>query len=211
MRILTRFNRSMKALTPLILIYSRLVLGVLILVLSIWHAENYDVIAVVFLTLGLLTDIFDGIIARNLGISTQKLRRLDSSVDQFFFIAVGTATFIQCPGFFKSNAAKLILIIGLEGSTYLISFFKFRKEIATHSIGAKLWTLVLFATLIEIIMTCKSTVLFDLFFWIGVITRFEIITIILILKEWTNDVPSFYHAIKLRRGNEIKRNKLFNG
>ncbi|MEO8855317.1 MAG: CDP-alcohol phosphatidyltransferase family protein, partial [Ginsengibacter sp.] len=157
------------------------------------------------------TDIFDGIIARKLNISSQKLRRLDSSIDQVFFISVAIATYIQCPDFFKTNALKLEVLLGLEGLTYLVSFLKFKKEIATHSIGAKIWTLFLFATLIQIILQCQSIILFNICFWVGILTRLEIIAIILALKKWTNDVPTFYHSLKLRNNKEIKRHKMFNG
>ena len=201
----------MKSQIPIALIYSRLVIGLSIILLSIIQIDNYRFFAITFLTIGLLTDIFDGIIARRLNISTQILRRLDSTADQFFFISVAVATYIQCPEFFKTNALKLIILSGLECFAYLISFIKFRKEIATHSIGAKIWTLLLFATLIQIIMQCKSVVLFNIFFWVGLLTRLEIIAIILILKKWTNDVPTFFHSIKLRQGKKIKRHKLFNG
>jgi len=105
----------------------------------------------------------------------------------------------------------LTMLIGLEGLTYLISFVKFKKEIATHSIGAKVWTLLLFATLIQIILQCQSIILFNICFWIGILTRLEIIAIILTLKKWANDVPTFYHSVKLRQGKEIKRHKIFNG
>lgn len=201
----------MKSRIPEALIYSRLFIGLLMIVLSSMHLTNYPVISISLLTIGLLTDIFDGIIARQLNISTQKLRRLDSSVDQVFFISVVVATFIHCPSFFTSNAPQLIILLSVEALTYLISFIKFRKEIATHSIGAKLWTLLLFATLVQIIAQCQSTVLFSICFWAGIITRMEIIAIILILKKWTNDVPTFYHSILLRKEKEIKRNKMFNG
>ncbi|HLV46549.1 MAG TPA: CDP-alcohol phosphatidyltransferase family protein, partial [Flavobacterium sp.] len=154
---------------------------------------------------------FDGIIARQLNISTPKLRRLDSTIDQLFFISVAIATYIQCPDFFKENILKLTILIGAEALTYLICFIKFRKEIATHSIGAKIWTLTLFATLIQIILQCQSSVLFNICFWVGLATRLEIIAIILTLKKWTNDVPTFYHALKLRQNKEIKRHKMFNG
>lgn len=179
--------------------------------LSSLNVNHYKLIAIALLTIGLLTDIFDGIIARQLNVSSQKLRRLDSSIDQIFFISVAISTYIQCPDFFKNNSIKLIILLGFEGLTYLVCFIKFKKEIATHSIGAKVWTLILFATLIQIIIQCESIILFDICFWIGTLTRLEIIAIILTLKHWTNDVPSFYHAIKLRQGKEIKRNKLFNG
>jgi CDP-diacylglycerol--glycerol-3-phosphate 3-phosphatidyltransferase len=58
---------------------------------------------------------------------------------------------------------------------------------------------------------CESVVLFELCLWIGLATRLEILAIVFTLKKWTNDVPTIYHAVKLRQGKEIKRNKLFNG
>lgn len=196
---------------PLLFIYLRLALGLILVPLSLVQVENYKFIAVLFLTTGLLTDIFDGIIARKLRVSTQKLRRLDSSVDQVFFLSVILATYIQCPDFFRANYLKLALLTGLEAVTYLVSFLKFRKEIATHSLGAKIWTLFLFATLLQVILQCRSGLLFEFCFWIGLVTRLEIMSIILILKEWTNDIPTLYHALRLRQGKEITRNKMFNG
>ncbi len=201
----------MKIKIPIALIFSRLIIGLTVIVLSLTQVDNYKAIAIILLTIGLLTDIFDGIIARQLNVSSQKLRRLDSSIDQVFFISFAVATYIQCPDFFKANILKLSILLGFEALTYLICFLKFKKEIATHSIGAKIWTLLLFATIIQIILQCQSILLFNICFWVGLVTRLEIIAIILTLKKWTNDVPTFYHAIKLRHNKEIKRNKLFNG
>jgi phosphatidylglycerophosphate synthase len=196
---------------PITLIYTRLIIGLFILFLSIKHVGNYKFIAILLLSIGLLTDIFDGIIARQLGISSERLRRLDSNIDQIFFISFAIATYIQCPDFFKLNALLLTILLGFEGLTYAVSYLKFRKEIATHSIGAKIWSLFLFATLIQLIYQCQSDILFTYCFWIGIVTRLEIIIILLILKKWTNDVPTFYHALQIRQGKEIKRNKVFNG
>lgn len=200
----------MKRHIPLILILSRLVIGFVIIALALFPLGNHQTIIIALLTIGLLTDIFDGIIARRMGVATQKIRRMDSSVDQVFFISVGIAAYICCPGFFKDNAIMLIVLLSAEALTYIISYLKFRKEIATHSIGAKIWTLTLFATLVQIIWQCESGIIFQICFWIGMVTRFEIIAIILLLKSWTNDVPSAYHAVLLRQGKEIKRNKMFN-
>ncbi|TBO42387.1 CDP-alcohol phosphatidyltransferase family protein [Pedobacter kyonggii] len=196
---------------PIALIYSRLLIGFIIILLSFFHVNHYSFLAITLLSIGLLTDVFDGIIARKLNISSEKLRRLDSSIDQVFFISVAVATYIQCPDFFKINLVKLIVLGAFEASTYVLSYIKFKKEIATHSIGAKIWTLVLFSTLVEIMVHCESVVLFELCFWIGLATRLEILAIVFTLKKWTNDVPTIYHAVKLRQGKEIKRNKLFNG
>ncbi|MGV2450564.1 UNVERIFIED_CONTAM: CDP-alcohol phosphatidyltransferase family protein [Ralstonia mannitolilytica] len=200
----------MKSKIPDILIFSRLIIGFVIIFLSLIKVENYQIIAAVLLSIGLLTDIFDGIIARYLDVSTQKLRRLDSAVDQIFFISVGVATYIQCPVFFETNVYKISILAGAEALIYLVSFLKFRKEVATHSIGAKIWTLLLFGTLIQVILQCQSVILFNLCFWVGLLTRAEIIAILFILKTWTNDVPSVFHSIRLRKGKTIKKSKIFN-
>lgn len=196
---------------PVGLIYTRLLLGLLLIALSAINIPHFKWIAIICLTTGLLTDIFDGIIARRLNISTQTLRRLDSTIDLIFFISATIAIYIQSTSFFLSNALMLGILLGAEALTYVISFLKFRKEVATHTIGAKLWTLLLFALMIELILTSDSNVLFDLTFWMGLITRLEIILITLTLREWASDVPGFYQALKFRKGKEIKRNKLFNG
>lgn len=200
----------MKSKIPSILIFSRLIIGFIIISLSLLKIENYQIITVILLSIGLLTDIFDGIIARHLNVSTQKLRRLDSTVDQIFFISVGVAVYIMCPKFFEANAFKIIILVGGEALIYLVSFLKFRKEVATHSIGAKIWTLLLFGTLVQVILQCQSVVLFTLCFWVGLLTRAEIIAILFILKTWTNDVPSVFHSIQLRNGKTIKKSKIFN-
>ena len=201
----------MKTKIPITLIYSRLIIGFLIILLGILQVGYHKEIIVALLTIGLLTDIFDGIIARKLGVSTQKLRRLDSSVDQAFFISVVVSAYMFCPDFFKNNLLLLSVLIGSELLTYVVSFVKFKKEVATHSLGAKCWTLILFATLVQIILQCESKHLFLLCFWVGILTRIEIIAIILTLKNWTNDVPTIFHAIQLRKGKSIKRNRFFNG
>lgn len=200
-----------RSLVPYLLIYTRLLTGFVILLLSIYAVPHYSAIAVTLLVVGLLTDIFDGIIARRLKVSTEKLRRLDSTVDQVFFVAVAISTWVQCPSFFKENMSWLIILIATEAFTYLLCFLKFKKEIATHTIGAKIWTLLLCATLIQVMLQCQSGLLFMLCFWVGIVTRIEIIGILLALKAWANDIPTIYHALKLRKGKAIKRNKLFNG
>lgn len=196
---------------PIGLMYFRLAFGFIIVALSYFQVDSFRLIIVALIILGVLTDIFDGIIARRLNISSQRLRRMDSSIDQVFWICTLIGAFIVCADFFKINYIKLLIILIVEGLTYVVSFAKFKKEVATHAILSKIWTLTIMGTLIQIIISCNSLILFDICFYLGVISRLEIIAILLILKEWTNDVPSVYHAILLRQGKKIKRNKLFNG
>jgi len=195
---------------PIVLIYFRLCSGILILALSFFDSNYYAAITAILFSLGLLSDIFDGIIARRLHVATQKLRRLDSLVDQLFFLLVALAVFSRWPAFFLHNAVKIIILVSVEGAAYLFCLLKFRREVATHALSSKVWALVLFVTLFQLLLTGNSTVLFTLCFYLGLLTRLEIIGIILLLRRWAHDVPSIYHAYLLRRGQAIARHPLFN-
>ncbi|GGI48969.1 hypothetical protein GCM10011425_01810 [Mucilaginibacter galii] len=160
---------------------------------------------------GLVADIFDGIIARRLGISTPRLRRLDSGVDQVFWVAIVAASYIIYPLFFHRNWVQILLLVFAEALCYGLSYVKFKKEVATHAIASKLWTLVLLATLIQVIATGDAPVMFQICFYMGIVTRLEIILMLLLIRQWTNDIPTVYHAYLIRRNKAIKRHKLFNG
>jgi phosphatidylglycerophosphate synthase len=201
----------MLSLLPLVLIYSRLVSGLVLVGLSYYHVTHYGPLAIVLLVVAVLTDVFDGIVARHLGISTQRLRRLDSTIDQVFWLLVVLATYLACPGFFAANGRQLGALLGLEALTYVVSFWKFRKEVATHSFAAKAWVLVSLVALGQVSLSCRAGGLFQLCFYIGVLSRLEIIGILLVLKTWASDVPTVYHARRLRQGKAIRRHKLFHG
>lgn len=200
---------SMKNKIPAALIWFRLLAGLLIVWLAFTDADSGWI--VLLMTSGLLSDIFDGIIARRLNISTQTLRRLDSSVDQVFWLCIMVATYKMAPDFYADNWIQIVVLLVAEALCYAISYLRFRKEVATHAIASKIWTIILFATLIDVVLNSASGWLFQVCFYFGMITRLEVMSILLLIKEWTNDVPSVYHAILLRNGKSIKRNKMFNG
>jgi phosphatidylglycerophosphate synthase len=196
---------------PILLIYSRVLFSIMMLILGFIQPQHFRLIINTLLISGLVSDVFDGIIARRLNVSTVGLRRLDSFVDQIFWLSALAATYMICGSFFKENAISFILLLAAEALTYMISYLRFRKEVATHAILSKVWTLTILATLVQIISTCSSAWIFTTCFYIGLITRIEIIAILFIIRKWENDVPSLYHAILIRQGKPIKRNKLFNG
>ena len=86
---------------------------------------------------------FDGIIARKLGVSSERLRVLDSNVDQFFWLVTIGSIFYYAKDFIISEILWIGIIFTLEVSTYIVSYFKFKRTIATHSILAKFWTISL--------------------------------------------------------------------
>lgn len=204
-------SRKLIQQIPKILIISRLFIGFYILGIpgGFWNGTPNQMVLLLYM--GLVTDIFDGIIARKLKVSTPALRRWDSTADQFFFLSVVGACYLQCPEFFVAHQYSIGLLLGSEALIYLVCYIKFRKEVATHSIGAKIWTLTLFGTLVEIILRCDAPTLFPICFWLGLLTRGEILGIVVVLKTWTTDVPTIFHAFQARKGRTFKRHPLFNG
>jgi CDP-diacylglycerol--glycerol-3-phosphate 3-phosphatidyltransferase len=195
---------------PFLLIISRIILGFTIGLLAINKIENYPTWIVSLMILGLLTDVFDGIIARKLNVSTEKLRIWDSNVDLFFWLISIASIFYLNFGFVKINSFWIATILSLELSAYCLSYLKFKKSIATHSILAKFWTLSLLWFLIDLVLFSTSDLALTICISLGIVSRVEIILIILKLKKWTSDVPSIIVVSKINKGVPIKKSKLFN-
>ena len=195
---------------PFLLIYSRILIGIVIGLLAIYQVEGYPIWIVSLMVIGLITDIFDGIIARKLNVSSEKLRIWDSNVDQFFWIIIILSIFYLNFDFVKDNKIWIGSIVLLELTAYLISYIKFKKTIATHSILAKFWTISLLCFLIDLTLHSTSQLAFYICITLGIISRIEINLIILKLKKWVTDIPSIFVVSKINQGIEIKKNKLFN-
>lgn len=195
---------------PFLLIYSRILIAIVIGLLAIYKIDNFAIWIVILMCLGLITDIFDGIIARKLNISTEKLRVWDSNVDQFFWLVTIVSIFYLNFDFVEKNLLWIGIVLLLEATTYIISYIKFKKSIATHSILAKLWTLFLLWFLIDLTINTKSKIPFIVCIALGILSRIEINLIIVMLKKWTTDVPSIFAVSKINQDLPVKKHKLFN-
>jgi CDP-diacylglycerol--glycerol-3-phosphate 3-phosphatidyltransferase len=93
----------------------------------------------------------------------------------------------------------------------MYSLLKFKKMLALHAWLAKAWAVMLTVSCIQILSGRESEPLFYSMIFLGMIAQLETVLIITILPKWNNDAPGLWHALKIRRGKEIKRYKLFNG
>lgn len=200
----------MKPLIPISLILFRLALAPIILVLALIFGQEARYLLLVLMYLGLISDIFDGIIARKLGIASEKLRRFDSQTDLVFWLSIGVSTWLLHPGVISQNSLPIGILFIMEGMCYAISIIKFGKETCTHAFLSKLWGISLLAGFTSLIGFDYAGIPFLIAIFLGLISHLDRILITLFLTAWTHDVPSFYHAYLLRKGREIKRNKLLN-
>ena len=196
---------------PILLILFRLLLAPIILVLAYFIGENAKTTIVVLMYLGLISDIFDGIIARKQNISTVRLRRMDSQTDMLFWLSIGFATWFLYPKLIADNFLAIWAILGMEISVYFISIIKFKKETCTHAFLSKLWGITLLIAFTALIGFNYAGIPFYLAIVMGLISHIDRILITLILPKWTHDVPSAYHAYLIRKGIDFKRNEYLNG
>ena len=201
----------MKNKTPQLLILFRLLLGPIMIFLTHNFGNLIKFELVFMILLGLLSDIFDGIIARKLGTSSENLRRLDSQVDVVFWLCVGICAWILHPEIIYDFRYPIFLVVIMEALTYVFSFIKFRKETCTHALLSKLWGISLFATFVSIIGFGYGGIIIYICGSLGIIAHFDVYLIIYFLPKWQHDIPSCYHAFLIKKGIAIKRNKLFNG
>ena len=196
---------------PVLLILFRLVLGPVMIFLTYTYADAIRLVLVILLLLGILSDIFDGIIARSARVSSEKLRRMDSQTDLIFWLCAGWCAWLLNPEIITTNKYAIITILVMEGMTYVFSIVKFGKETCTHALLSKLWGITLFIVFVSILGFGYGGVPLALAIILGIISHLDVYLIILLLPRWTHDVPSCYHAWLIRKGKRIKRNKLFNG
>ena len=146
-----------------------------------------------------ILDIFDGIVARRLGVATSLLRRMDSVMDTVFYLAV-----LYCAWTWHTQALlqRKWLILGLlamEAVRYAIDYLKFRREAAYHMWSSKAWGLVLGASVIALLGFGRAGSLLTAALILGMLCDCEGIAISCLLRESVEDVPHIFHAMELRR------------
>ena len=195
---------------PYALILFRFLCAPVILNLGYFYHTKYTTLIVVLLFLGLLSDVLDGIIARKQNISSAKMRRLDSQTDMIFWLSAGFTAWFIWPQTISENSFVIWILLGMEGSCYLVSILKFGRETCTHAYLSKFWGITLLAAFTDLILNGNAGFLFYFCLCAGIISHLDRILITLILPKWQHDVPSAYHAYLIRKGKTFKKFMLFN-
>ena len=151
------------------------------------------------LVAALLTDVFDGILARRLGIATPTLRRLDSIADTLFYLAAALAAWHLYPAAIRSRLVPIAILAALEIARYAFDAVKFRREASYHMWSSKLWGVALFAGFFSLLALGADGVLLTAAVVLGIVADLEGLAISMVLPDWRSDVPTVLHAIRLRR------------
>jgi len=151
------------------------------------------------LVLAFLSDYFDGVIARRLGVVTEFLRHADSVVDTVFYLCTAAAIALTAPEILSQRWFALLVLLSLEVARYVFDLRKFGKEAAYHMWSSKLWGLLLFLGAFSVLALNTASWLVALAIYWGVLADLEGLAISLVLRRWRADVPTYWHARKLAR------------
>jgi len=145
-----------------------------------------------------LSDYFDGVIARKLGVATPGLRRMDSAADSLFYLACVAVAWHLHPDAIRERWSALALLAALEITRYVFDLIKFRREASYHMWSSKIWGLCLFIGFYALLVNGHTGWLVSLAIWAGIVADLEGLAISVVLPRWQTDVPSLVHALRLR-------------
>ena len=193
-------SNRFRVVLPLALTTIRVVLAPLVLLWA-WNGRA-GLPYVLCLITAFVTDYFDGVVARRLGVATAVVRRYDGAADIIFYLSAFTAVWLVYPEVVRQHWLGIALVVGLEIVRVGFDLFKFRKEASYHMWSAKAWNITLFAALVGLMGFGSSGWLFQLAIIVGIATNLEALAASILLPTWTHDVPTVYHAYRLRQNSK---------
>lgn len=182
---------------PWSLVLLRLLLGpVLLLDASDGHTDLRFVFG---LSIAILSDILDGIIARRLGEATQDFRRTDSLVDSIFFFFVAASAWLAHRDLILAHGTLMSIMIALSLLSQLPALIKFGRAAAFHAYSAKASGLALLVAGALLFGYGRGGPVLDASLWIAILSHFERIAIALVLPEWQTDIAWLGTAWQIRK------------
>lgn len=181
---------------PTILVLSRFLVAPFLL----WDAldGNTTVWFIIGYVAGFLSDIFDGVIARRLGISNAKLRQADSWADVCFYVCIFVSAWLVYRDIIIAFRLPLLTVVFAQLMWWIVNLVKYGKPASYHTYSAKAWGITLFIATVSLFGFNYAGIALWLAIIVGVIHTLEEIAMTLILSTWTHDVLSIFHALRLR-------------
>lgn len=182
---------------PFALTLLRLLLGPIALTSALTGVSRWIYLPI--LVTGTLSDIFDGILARRLGVATPALRRFDSLTDVIYYLFILGVAWILCRNVIMQNWLLLVLILLSEAVVIFVCYAKFGKYPATHSWLAKFYGLCLLGGLIALLVFNAGSWALITLASVALAANLEIIAIHLLMNRPPVDVKSIFAMPKSGR------------
>ena len=195
-----RAHERWKLRLPAMLVSFRAALGpVVVLIAARWRSGTPLAVCIV---MALASDAFDGFLARRWQIDTENLRRWDTRADTFFYACVLLAIVLRDPQIIVRHWIVLVALVGSEIGQHLFALFKYQRHASYHSILSKIWGLWMASGMIALLAFGLNNWFLDFVFGWGILCNLQGFTMSLLLPEWQRDVPTLFHAWRLRSAGQ---------
>ena len=166
-----------------------------ILYLSISRQEQ---LFAIFLTINLITDVLDGLIARRFNMQTELGARLDSIADFGTYIAAIAGVFFFKASDFYPHSVSFFIFIFLLCCAHILSLIKFRRLPSLHLYSWKIGGYIQGAFFIVLFLFGFYPVFYYIMIIWGILAFSEHIIIQLIIKEMQSNAKGIYWVLKNR-------------
>jgi CDP-diacylglycerol---glycerol-3-phosphate 3-phosphatidyltransferase len=173
----------------------RLIIAPLLLYFA-WNGRA--TLFLIFFITALITDCLDGYIARKLNQTSELGARLDSLGDNFIYVTVPLSIWWLRPDIIQREDVWVSIVLFSYALPVICGFIKFKRLISYHTLGAKL-SAVLLSVSIILMMINGPSLPFRIASLVFLLTAIEEISITFILPAWQADVPTFIHAVRIRK------------
>jgi phosphatidylglycerophosphate synthase len=163
------------------------------------YAEARGAVFAAVILVAFVSDYFDGVIARRIGVATSELRHFDSRADLVFYATAAWVVWRMHADVVHAIGIPALVVIGLDVVRHLFDFLKFGKDAAYHAWSSKAWGVFLALALILLMGFGVAWPFVWIAVVLGLIAQVEGLLISVVLPAWTHDVPTVFHAAKLRK------------
>ena len=182
---------------PLSLTILRVALAPALIVCVGAHASGIVIASLIIAAM--LSDIYDGILARRWGVSTAALRRFDSIADVTFYAAVVLSAAIWQQQALWACRVWLAAFFVAMTARYGYDLAKLHRPSSYHTYLSKSCGLLLAAAAIALLAYGISGWLAKAALAVGVLAELQDLAISAILPVAKTDVPTLWRALEIRR------------
>jgi CDP-diacylglycerol--glycerol-3-phosphate 3-phosphatidyltransferase len=167
-----------------------------ILLLLAWHGATGIFLAL--FALGLASDVLDGVLARRLGQESDFGATLDQWADFALWVCLPLGAWWLWPGILRREALYVIVALVCLLLPTAIAYAKYRAVPGYHTWSAKLSS-VLMGISVPLLLIFDVPGPFRLAALFQLVCAIDELGITCLFAECRHDVPSVFHAARLRR------------
>ena len=176
---------------------SSLRLGFVPVLLMLAYAGHAKVFCIC-LVISLITDVLDGLIARHFNATSALGAKLDSTADLATTLAMPPCAWWLRPEVLRAEAIVIGVALGFYAAAQGAGLIKFHRLPSYHTWAAKTAAALAAVGFVVIFAGGPGWTIRVLVPFV-VLACVEAMAITFVLREWRPDIPTLWHALRLRR------------